>query len=194
MRSDRYQINAKAEGEQHQEMLRGPMLRALLEDRFKLKIRRETREVPVYELKVGKNLKLEPHKEGSCVPLDFEHPPALPTPGNFTLICGMIHGTREFMETAGVTMSEFANQLGAFLDREVIDKTGIDGSFDVRIDGAIQDLFPRVRMNGNDSPPPADDAGPTIFEALKQVGLKLDSGKGPGRFLVIDHVEKPTPN
>ena len=78
--SDRYQITAKAEGTPGQEMMRGPMLQALLQDRFKLKIRRESREVPVYNLTVAKNgPKLQPSAAGSCVALeafDFTKEPA----------------------------------------------------------------------------------------------------------------------
>jgi hypothetical protein len=71
--SERYQVDAKAEGSQSQGMMHGPMLQALLEDRFKLKIHRETREAPAYALTVAKGgPKLHPFKEGSCVPLDLD--------------------------------------------------------------------------------------------------------------------------
>jgi uncharacterized protein (TIGR03435 family) len=66
--SDHYSIVAKAGGGATENMMNGPMLQALLEDRFKLRIRRETREIPVYELAVAKGgLKLSPFKQGSCV-------------------------------------------------------------------------------------------------------------------------------
>src|SRR5579871_1783725 len=55
LQSERFTITAKAEGTPHQEMMRGPMLQAILEDRFQLKIHRETREIPVYELRAAKD-------------------------------------------------------------------------------------------------------------------------------------------
>src|SRR5580658_2008791 len=83
--SDRYEINAKAEGTPSEAMTHGPMLQALLEDRFKLKIHRETREIQAYVLTIAKNgPKLHSFKEGSCVPFDFATallPPEPPAPG-----------------------------------------------------------------------------------------------------------------
>ncbi len=70
--SDLYKVEAKAASAQSQEILHGPMLRALLEDRFKLKIRRETRQIPVYALTVAKGgPKLQRFQEGGCVPVDI---------------------------------------------------------------------------------------------------------------------------
>src|SRR5580658_7636377 len=77
--SERYDINAKADGNASPEMMLGPMMQALLEDRFKLKMRRETREVSVYDLTVAKNgPKLKPSKEGIC---DVTKLPGPPSPG-----------------------------------------------------------------------------------------------------------------
>ena len=65
-------LDAKAEGNPPQEVMRGPMLRALLEDRFKLKVHREIRQVPVYELTVAKGgPKLKRFEEGRCIPFDL---------------------------------------------------------------------------------------------------------------------------
>jgi uncharacterized protein (TIGR03435 family) len=70
--SDRYQINAKAERPAGKDIMNGPMLQALLEDRFQLKIHREAREVPIYALTVAKGgLKLQPTDGGSCTPVDL---------------------------------------------------------------------------------------------------------------------------
>jgi uncharacterized protein (TIGR03435 family) len=67
--SDRYQISAKAGDAVRKEMINGPMLRALLEERFRLKFHRETREVPIYSLTVAESgLKLQPSSGGSCIP------------------------------------------------------------------------------------------------------------------------------
>src|SRR5271170_7818372 len=69
--SERYQIQAKADGPAGKDVMTGPMLQALLEDRFQLKVHRETREVPLYALTVAKSgLKLQPADGGSCTPRD----------------------------------------------------------------------------------------------------------------------------
>ena len=79
LRSDRYTIDARAAGPESIAMMRGPMMQALLEDRFKLKIHREDREVPVYELTLAKGRsKLRRAKEGSCIPQDRREPTAVP--------------------------------------------------------------------------------------------------------------------
>ena len=83
MRSEHYSLTAKADGPVRTEMLAGPMLQAFLEERFRLKTHRETREMPVYAMTVGKGgLKVQPLAEGACTPLDLTHPPPPPKPGD----------------------------------------------------------------------------------------------------------------
>jgi uncharacterized protein (TIGR03435 family) len=208
--SDRYDIVAKAEGNPPQAQLYGSMLRALLEDRFKLKVHRETKEVPVYLLTVAKSgTKLQLVKEGSCVSADsvsadIKHPLPQPAPGQpRPRVCGSrvtaLDGT---FDMYGATMADLSIQLAIRLDRDVIDKTGIAGMFDIHLDVSRADLAPRFVAGGEvgqaDPSTPVvatDPTGPSIFTALQQqLGLKLESGKGPVEFLVIDHVEKPSEN
>jgi len=207
--SDRYQVIAKAEGTPGQDMMRGPMLQALLEERFKLKIHRESREVPAYALTVAKNgSKLQPSQEGSCKALDFSSPPPPPRPGERPVpICGLAlrkrNGTSVAWELHGATLDDLARALGNDLDRIVINKSGIAGKYDFHLEfspdettaglnalraGPIGDrAFPQPTA----SDPPG---GPSIFTAIQQLGLKLESAKGPREFLVIDSAEKPTEN
>ncbi len=86
--SDRFDISAKADGRFSQAMMNGPMLQALLEDRFKLKLHRESRVVSVYALTVAKvGPKLHPLKKVGCASLDPENPP--PAPGaKLPVLCG----------------------------------------------------------------------------------------------------------
>src|SRR5262249_7340110 len=76
--SERYTIEAKSQGNPGQRIMRGPMLQALLEDRFALKIRRETREGRVYRMTVAQGGPKLPPFDGGCTPFDLAHPPAIP--------------------------------------------------------------------------------------------------------------------
>jgi uncharacterized protein (TIGR03435 family) len=194
--SDRYDINAKAEDSASLGTMQGPMLRALLEDRFKLRIHRETREVPVYVLTVVKSgSKLQQFKEGSCPPIDLTKPPSPPTPGQTPGCTSMISGSakgpnmaRVFIQAA--TVDEFSKALGFVLARPIINKSGIAGLFDFRLEYAIDETTGGTRVA-----PAEEPAGPSIFTAIQeQLGLKLDSAKGPGGRLVIDSVERPSEN
>jgi uncharacterized protein (TIGR03435 family) len=79
--SDYYTLAAKAEGTAHRAEMEGPMLRALLEQRFKVKVHTETGDAPVYALTVARNgSKLQPLKEGGCLPYDTDHPLAMHAP------------------------------------------------------------------------------------------------------------------
>ncbi len=188
--SDRYDINAKPEGSATFEMMQGPMLQALLEDRFKLKIHRGTREVPVYALVVAKGgPKLQPFKEGSCAPIDLTRFAPPPDPNN----ChagGTKHGANQEVNAQGMRLDEFSKIfLNGVLDRPVIDKTGIAGRFDFHLEYAPDQATPFLPA----APDPA--GGPSIFTAVQeQLGLKLEPAKGPGEFLVIDRLDRPSDN
>lgn len=137
------------------------MMQAMLADRFRLAIHRETRTLPVYALIVGKSgIKLH---EGD---------------GRG----GMSAGPRLIRYGSG-TMGELAGQLSGYLGRQVIDRTSLTGQY------AIDLSFASV-----DPGAAAGDAGPSIFQALQEAGLKLESTRGPVETLVIDHAEKPTSN
>ena len=205
--SDRYAIEAKANGNASRaEMFL--MLQALLEDRFQLKTHRETKELPVYALVSARSgLQLPPPKEGGCVspapdaPPDWSEGRMLP-PGQsqpFLINCGSVSvglgipGAR--MQGGKIAMPEFIRTLSAVLGRTVVDKTGFTRLFDVRLDFLPDETT--VAM----PPPPPDVAAsleskvPSILTALQeQLGLRLESTKGPVEVLVIDSVAKPTPN
>jgi uncharacterized protein (TIGR03435 family) len=207
MQSEHYSVSAKADGPVRTEMLAGPMLQAFLEERFQLKAHRETREMPVYAMTVAKiGLKVEPLAEGACTPIDLTHPPPPPAPGQPPPnLCGLMimgldpKGTM-FMEVRGATMTQFAQRLSGRLDHTVVDKTGIAGKFNFRLEFAPDPAMrgqsvPAGRGGDAGTPTPPADSGPSLFVALQeQVGLKLSPDKGPGSVLIIDHVQKPTAN
>jgi uncharacterized protein (TIGR03435 family) len=195
--SSLYDIDAKAESAATQATMMGPMLQALLVDRFQLKIRFETREMPVYALTVAKSgLKAPRTREGSCTPVDWStHPP--PTAEgekpycNESAMTGNAGGVH--WDLTGTSMTEFASRLGGLiLDRPTIDKTGIAGMFDFHLDFGYD--IPSGKLRRPTTALPDDPDGPTIFTAVEKLGLQLEPAKGPGEFMVIDHVERPSAN
>jgi bla regulator protein blaR1 len=192
--SEFYEINAKADGNPSQEMMEGPMLQALLEDRFKLKVHRETREVPVYLLTVVKAPKLRPFKDGTCTPNSVTFLPQTLAEGQRPCKA-LVAARRGMVDVEGATILEFSKLLNLALDRPVIDKTGLTARFDFHLEFAPDQATPRLPPAG-DGATAADSGGvPSIFTALQeQLGLKLQPTRGPGEFLVIDHVERPSEN
>jgi uncharacterized protein (TIGR03435 family) len=199
--SERYDIQAKADGNPTVQQMEGPMLQVLLEDRFKLTLHRETRQLAVYELAIGKgDPKLQPSKEGSCTPYSVNSPPPPPTPGEPpSTFCGLrltVDGLNRTLDGKGVTMAVLATNLSrtynSTLGRNVIDVTGLTGTFDVHLKWAVESPMGQAGT-GNALSSESDSL--SIFTALQeQLGLKLKSAKGPVEVLVIDHIEKPSAN
>jgi uncharacterized protein (TIGR03435 family) len=185
-----YDIQARTEGDFSVNQMEGPMLRALLEERFQLRVHRETRQLPVYELSIAKGgLKMLVTVAGECVPYDANAAPlAAPTPGAPRInYCGYpkagVTGTNRTLDGAEVSIGVLiANLSRLAVDRAIVDKTGLDATYDVHLEWAADAL--------------ADDAGGTsIFSALQeQLGLKLESVKRPVEVLVIDGVERASAN
>ena len=145
------------------------MLQTLLQDRFQLRLRRETKELPIYALVVGKN--------GSKL-----HEPDDITPN-------MISG-RGRITAHKVSIEEFAKRLGGQLGRTVVDRTGLEGNFAFDLEWTPDPVQP-IGPN----PPPAQSSDPSIFTALQeQLGLKLEVTRGQIEILVVDHAERPSEN
>jgi uncharacterized protein (TIGR03435 family) len=202
--SDEYTINAEAAEAVSLAVMFGPMVQTLLEDRFRLKIHRETREGTAYALTMAKGgSKLQPARQGPCVAADFEGSPfpAPPFPSEDTRQCFMMwtapKGPNRTEMARNVGMEELTTALTAVTGRIVIDKTGFTGKFDYRLVFSGEDLPPfRSAPTNTDDPPQAGDpAGPSIFTALEQeLGLKLEPTRAPREYLVIDHIERPSEN
>jgi len=197
--SARYNIAAKASGNPPRSEMFGQMLQSLLEDRFALKVHRETKEGTVYFLTVAKNgPKLQATHENTCVVADVNHPPEAGRAA-----CGKTKissdGDMVMVDIAGGTIANLCSQLNLAMDHEVIDRTGIAGRFDIHFEVARADMQARfvagrnMRQQGQDN---ADDrAGPSISAALQQrLGLRLERGTGPVQVIVVDHIERPTEN
>jgi uncharacterized protein (TIGR03435 family) len=206
VQSDGYAVDAKASGNpEHAQMM--VMLQSLLAERFALRFHRESREMPVYALVSARGgLKLSPPRDGSCVeetemvgPLANPGARMLPPAQGFEPAprCGGLDVPLEAggarMHGGKVPMAEFVRMLSQVLGRTVTDQTGFSGVFDVNLK-----FLPDDRTAGLPSPPPGaispEIASPSIFSAIQQMGLRLESIKGPVEVLVIDHVERPSAN
>jgi len=186
VRSGRYSINAKADGRQTGAMMRGPMMQELLEERFRLRTHREIREVPVYVMTVAKGgPKLQPAKPGSCQPFDASGDLTVHFDG---IPCAEARVSRKgpitVIDFRGVSLDTFAKDLHPY-GSPVIDRTGLVGAFDIHLE---------VEADAPDSSAPDSEAASFIVAMREQLGLRLDSAKGPREFLVIDHIEKPSEN
>jgi uncharacterized protein (TIGR03435 family) len=194
--SERYEIDAKSEGQPSILMMEGPMMQTILEDRFKLRIHRETRQGPVYELALGKGSpKLKPLQNGGCIPPVVGGP--LPVLADGQRRCRNMVSPRAAVEMEGGTLTMLAGLLGMVLDRPVIDKTGFTSNFEIHLAFAPADsAAPRPGADdpGASAGARAQDA-PGIFQALQeQLGLRLVPAKGPVDVLTIDHIERPSEN
>jgi uncharacterized protein (TIGR03435 family) len=110
--------------------------------------------------------------------------------------CGSSGFFKGRFEASSATIGDLVKALANLLNRAVVDKTGINGTFKVVLTFATDDStvrFPDAPI-GVESPA-ANDAAPNIFTAIQeQLGLKLESSRGPVEVMVIDHVEKPSEN
>jgi uncharacterized protein (TIGR03435 family) len=165
-----------------------PMLQLLLADRFKLVAHSETKEMPMYALVVAKSgSKL---KEASGQNGNTAGGPARPA---------AVIVRRGLLVTRSAPVSALLNSLSNILGRDVVDKTGLSGKYDLRVQWTPDENqlanFGTIGVPEGFGAPPPDPAGPTLFTALEeQLGLELELQKGPGGVLVIDAIEKPSPN
>jgi uncharacterized protein (TIGR03435 family) len=187
--SDRFDVQGKAEDRNADPDRLRLMLQSLLEDRFNLKSHRETKESTVYELAVGKGgpkIKLNPDQTSP----DVNGPAPLgagPNRGAIRIGAGSLTGN-------AVTLARFTRFLSQRLDRTVVDKTNLAGSFDIQLQWT-PDAGDNPFDPGGNALPPADSSRPSIFAAIQeQLGLKLESASAPVDVFVIDHVEKPSEN
>jgi uncharacterized protein (TIGR03435 family) len=167
-----YDIEAKAEGDHS----RGRdefrlMLQTLLTDRFKLKLHRATKEMPVYALVVG--------RDGPKFKVSAQEAVESTRVG--------VNGRNQNITASKKSMDELATMIpNVFsVDRPVVNRTGLPGTYDFKIEAT-----PEFRMTGDD--PALNNI--SIFAAVQQLGLKLVLQKAMIEVVVIDHVAKPSAN
>jgi uncharacterized protein (TIGR03435 family) len=188
--SERYDVDARAPGATTFDEMR-PMLQSLLANRFQLTFRRETRELPVYELVAARNgVKIAPMKPGTCIPPEQAKPfGPLDICGSVRRqITGLAPERKDVVEGVGVLMTTLLEYLIDETGRIVLDKTGFTEVFNFRLEFAST---VDTGLANVDTPA----SGLSIFTALEeQLGLRLRSTTGPVDVLVIDRVERPSPN
>lgn len=200
IKSDRYDIEMKLDSEtadrlqtlskSDRNLAWEHMLQAVLTERFNLKTHRDTKEFPVYFLVVAKGgSKLQEPKLN----------PDNPSTENGVWGGG---GTREGVTTITahiVPIAQLASRLTSIMGRTVQDKTGLTGRYDLTLKYTPEYLAlqsPTVAASeGQPAPSTSDPTDTSIFKALQdQLGLKLESGKGPIEIIVIDHIERASGN
>ena len=218
--SDKFDINARAEDAKASTDQLLEMLKTLLTDRFKLKVHTETREVPTYALVVSRGdgklgAKLKPSSDTTCPDLKAQQQQQLEAlaKGGISALASMMPKPGETrpcsispMQTApgsiglkasGQALSTLTLLLTQFTSRPVVDKTGLTGLYDFELTIDLQTLMGLYAEMGINVPPlPAGlPEGPSLMTQLEEdLGLKLDSQRGPGEVLVIDSAEPPTPD
>jgi uncharacterized protein (TIGR03435 family) len=202
---DRFDIQARVDGNPTKDQMR-LMMQSLLADRFKLVIHYETQQRPVFALVVSKpgetGPQLQPHpNDSSCsaAPLPTSPASALESPatvaGGLPADCGGILGMpstpsgRMRVGARNVPIRLLANSLAQVgnLDRAVLDRTRLSGTFDFTFEWTPQHNHPM--LSGVIAP--LDEPGPTFLEDLKeQLGLRLEPQTAATEVLVIDRVER----
>ncbi len=212
VRTDRFDIEAHAEGTPTKDQMR-LMMQALLKERFGFTVHYEMREAPVLALRVAKpgefGTQLRPHPTNAVCTNQFPEdqaghiaPPQGPQAdtGRFPAVCGGIVGMPPTtpgtvaMGARNITMKLFADSISGIgqLGRPVLDGTGLAGTYDFWLEWTPPSSSPTPQES---SASPPDNAGPSFIEALKeQLGLKLESQKGQVEEIIVEHIDHPSPN
>ena len=213
--SDLYTIEARADGTPGQPMMLGPMMQSLLEDRFHLKLHRETRSGPAYELMVAKGGPRLKNNNGICsVDVPSSAAPRDPATGRpaagfssghvsppsqpgvpCRLRFNLRNGPNQLFVSSAITMDEFCSYLSRITAHTIIDRTELSGKFDIRLEYLPDQTGPGpIAADQRDGS--ADiQPGASLFTAVEQqLGLKLVPVKGTRQVIVIDHIEKPSGN
>ncbi len=163
-------------------------MQTLLQERFRLKFHRETRQLPVYFLVMAKSgvtgPELHASPSGDCGKMPNAQAVPPPTPGAAAGAnpCGGIGISSGRFNGHRTNMEELATDLSLIVGRPVFDNTGLTGSFDLTLTWTPD-------QSAGDSP------GPSIYTAMQeQLGLKVETGKGQVEMIVVDSAEKATGN
>jgi len=205
IRSERFDIVATAERDIPAWTPDGPpavllsMVRSLLADRFHLETHTDRRELPVYALVLARaDRKLGPRASVSTIDCSApaagrgeSRPPLSP---NEPPPCGMRIGPGQML-LGGVPMSRVANVLAPFAGRLVIDRTELTGTYNLQLSWTLQGRVLGPAPEGAPPLPPADPNGASLFASIQeQLGLRLEPTRAPVDVVVIDRVDRPSPD
>ena len=193
--TDRFDVNARADGERSPAEI-ALMLQALLADRFKLTVHTETHEMPVYVLTAARtDRRLGPklHESDATCAKDARNF----LPGGVlgsSPACGDFRLGARALTARGMTMPRLAGLLRDRVGRPVLDRTGLESTYDLEIEWS-NDLGLRQAPPGSAGAAELTPDGVSLFTALQeQLGLRLQPSRGPVDVLVVDRAEPPTPN
>jgi len=171
------------------------MLQTLLAERFKLVVRRETKELPVYAIVIGKNgakLKTADVQEKDCKD-DLINPDGKP--------CHRFNGGRgRGLHGDAVTMTDLAQEVENWSDRPIVERTGLTRLYDIQTTGWRPQDPVQLQPRPDGAPPTAeqlafaDPSTPTMFDIFEQLGLKLETQKVPVETILLISIQRPTEN
>ena len=201
--SQRFDVTATTGGQSGPPLLR-QMLQSLLAERFNLAVHTETRDMAIYEMvlargdrRLGEKMRVA---GADCAPLTM--PPGMPPPAGAAARgtpppgapgCPTIFGNG-FLSARRTSMEQLARNLSRTVRRIVVDKTGLSGFYDMDLEFMPDGPLPPQSPGAPQFPNPNPDA-PSIYTALQeQLGLKLESARGPVETMVIDRVEALIPD
>lgn len=185
---DRFDIEARTEIPDPTKDQMRAMMQSLLADRFRLKVHEEARQLPVFGLVLAKAGRMGPQLAVHAADASCQTSAC----GGLTLLPASVSGHLH-VAAHGVSMDFLARSLTGMggLDRPVVDETGLGGTYDLDVEYARDTFGADTAASGL----PAEAAGPTFLEALKeQLGLRLVAQKGPVQVVVVDAVERPSAN
>jgi uncharacterized protein (TIGR03435 family) len=186
--SDRFDIEARTEVHDPTKDQMRAMMQSLLADRFQLKVHAEARQLPVFGLVLAKAGRTGPQLAVHAVDASCQTSAC----GGLTLLPASVPGHLH-VAAHGVAMDFLARSLTGMggLDRPVVDETGLGGTYDFDVEYARDTFGADTAASGL----PAEAAGPTFLEALKeQLGLRLVAQKGPVQVVVVDAIARPSAN
>jgi uncharacterized protein (TIGR03435 family) len=212
LNSERFQIDAKMDGavadalqklsQDERTEARRKMLQKLLADRFNLTIRKDTRELPVFNLVIAKNGSKLHEVQAPSIPPPGTNPGRGGGRGGPGTISIGGRGAVQTLNAQAVQIPTLIRMLSGSVGRPVLDKTGLTGFYDINLQWLPEQAqgaafaAPDGGPPRGDSPAPlSDSSAPSIFVAVQeQLGLKLESAKGPIDLIVVVHAEKPSDN